>query len=464
MKLKLSIKSEEKKLLTFAIPYLLSNLVQSLYNVTDMIIVVKFCGKASMSGVATGSQVTMFVTQLVIGLCSGTTALIGRQLGAKKHKEMKETVGTLCFILLILGIVLTISLSVLINPILQVLQTPNESMKEASQFLRITCFGLVFIFIYNSLSAIMRGFGDSFRPLLLIGISCCTNVILDLILVVIFHMGARGVAIATVASQILSMLLCIPFLRKYKVIFGFHRDFFKLNKKRLIEIINFGGPTAVQNVITIASFMVVTAIVNSIGVTASATVGAVGKITNFALMPTIALQASILVIAAQNIGATNYDGAIKVMKTGMKVAFTISLIIFLIVQAIPDQLIRIFTTEPEVVRSGVIYIRRLSLDYFPATGLMCLVGLFTGAGHSKFCFIISIFSAFLFRIPVAYLFGIHLSQGLSGVGLAAPIASSAALICAIGFYTSNRWKKTSIMESTEKSMLENREEIFESCD
>lgn len=431
----------EKKLLAFAIPYLLSNLVQSLYNVTDMIIVGKVCGKASMSGVATGSQVTMFVTQLIIGLCSGTTALIGQQIGAKKEKAIKETVGTLFTVLLLLGIVLTICLPFLVKPILHLLQTPSESMEEASNYLTITLFGLVFIFIYNAFSSIMRGLGDSFRPFILIGIACCTNVVLDLILIIHFHMGARGAAIATVVSQVISMLLCIPFLQKYKYVFGFHRNYFGINKKRLGEILRFGGPTAVQNVVTIASFMVVTAIVNSLGVTASATVGAVGKITNFALMPVIALQASIMVIGAQNMGAANYEGAASVLKTGMKVAFTISFIIFVTVQAFPEQLIRIFTSEPEVIRSGVIYIRRLSIDYFPATGLMCLVGLFTGAGHSKFCFITSMFSAFLFRIPVAYIFGIRLNQGLAGVGLAAPIASSAALILAIGFYTSGRWKK-----------------------
>lgn len=439
MNLALRVKGEEKKLLTFAIPYLISNLVQSLYNVTDMIIVGKFCGKASMSGVAIGSQVTMFVTQLVIGLCSGTTALIGQQLGGKKHKDIQETVGTLFTILLALGVVLTISLPFLVNAILHALQTPMESMKEASNYLTITCFGLVSIFLYNAFSAIMRGLGDSVRPLLLVGIACCTNVVLDLILVIIFHMGARGVAIATVVSQVISMLLCFPFLRKYKSVFGFHKGYLGINKKRLGEIIRFGGPTAVQNVVTIASFMVVTAIVNSLGVTASATVGAVGKITNFALMPVVALQASIMVIGAQNMGATNYDGANKVLKTGMKVAFTISFIIFVIVQAIPEQLIKIFTSEPEVIQSGVIYIRRLSLDYFPATGLMCLVGLFTGAGHSTFCFITSMFSAFLFRIPVAYLLGIYLNRGLAGVGFAAPIASTAAFLLAIGFYISGRW-------------------------
>ncbi|WP_455714766.1 MATE family efflux transporter [Anaerosporobacter sp.] len=431
----------KKKLLTFAIPYLLSNLVQSLYNVTDMIIVGKFAGKASMSGVAIGSQVTMFVTQLIIGLCSGTTALIGQQIGGKKHKDMEETVGTLFTILLLFGIVLTIGLPFLVKPILQLLQTPKESMGEASRFLTITCFGLIFIFMYNAFSAIMRGLGDSFRPFLLVGIACCTNVVLDLILVICFKMGAKGAAIATVVSQIVSMVLCFPFLRKYKFVFNFHTSFLGINKKRLGEIIRFGGPTAIQNVITIASFMVVTAIVNSLGVTASATVGAVSKITNFALMPVVALQASILVIGAQNIGAADYDGAETVMKIGMKVAFTISLIIFVIVQAIPKQLIGIFTSEPEVIQSGVIYIRRLSLDYFPATGLMCLVGLFIGAGHSKFCFVSSIFSAFLFRIPAAYLLGIYWNQGLKGVGFAAPIASTAALVLATLFYTSGKWKK-----------------------
>lgn len=431
-----------KQLIKFAIPFLISNLIQSLYNVSDMIIVGQFNGQNSMSGINIGGQITQVLTQLVIGLCAGATALIGQYIGGKNKKDLKETIGTLLTVLLVVAIFFSIVLSIFRVPILHIMNTPKQAFQEANNYLTITSFGFIFIFGYNALSSVMRGMGDSVRPLVFVGISCTTNIIIDLFFVGGLHMGAKGAAGATVFSQAVSLLLCINYLRKNNFVFDFKLKSFRIKRNSFIKIMRIGLPTSVQNVVTGISFMVLTAIVNTLGVTASAAVGAVGKVTNFALMPTLAMQASIVAMSAQNIGAKNFGRAKSTMKIGMSMAGTISIIIVIIVQLIPDKIIRIFCDDKEMIESGVTYIKHLSLDYLPATVLMCLVGLFIGAGYSKFSLISSMLSAVFLRVPVAYILGIKYGEGLSGIGLAAPVATTGALILAIYFYYSGRWKNS----------------------
>lgn len=433
-----------KQLIKFAVPFLISNLIQSLYNVSDMIIVGRFNGQNSMSGINIGGQITQVLTQLVIGLCSGATALIGQYIGGNNRKDLKETIGTLLSLLLVIAITISSIIIAFRIPLLNIMNTPKEALEEAKGYLLITSLGFLFIFGYNALSAVMRGMGDSVRPLIFVGISCTTNIILDLVLVGGMHMGAKGAASATVFSQALSLSLCITYLRKNNFIFDFKFSSFHIKRNSFTKLMKIGLPTSIQNIVTGVSFMVLTSIINTLGVTASAAVGAVGKVTNFVLMPTLAMQASIIAMSAQNIGAKNYSRAKSTMKIGMSIVSTISFILVVIVQCIPDKILRIFCSDQAVIDSGVTYIRHLSFDYLPATVLLCFVGFFIGAGYSKFSLICSMLSAVFLRVPVAYLLGIKYERGLSGIGLAAPVATAGALVLTIVFYYSGIWKKSCI--------------------
>ncbi len=436
-----------KQLIRFAVPFLISNLIQSLYNVSDMVIVGQFNGQNSMSGINIGGQINQVLTQLVIGLCSGTTALIGQYMGGKNRKEVKETIGTLLTLLLTIAVIITSIMVIFRIPILHIMNTPKEAFDEANNYLLITSLGFLFIFGYNALSAVMRGMGDSVRPLIFVGISCTTNIVLDLILVGAAHMGASGAAGATVFSQTMSLMLCVAYLKKNHFLFDFKLSSFGFKRKSLCRILKIGLPTSIQNIVTGISFMVLTSIVNTLGVTASAAVGAVGKVTNFALMPTLAMQASIIAMSAQNIGAKEYGRAKSTMKVGMTIVCTISFVIVLIVQLIPSQILRLFCNDQDVIANGVIYIKHLSFDYLPATFLLCFIGLFIGAGYSKFSLISSMLSAVFLRVPVAYILGIKYGQGLSGIGLAAPIATSGAFLLAVLFYYSGIWKNSCIVSN-----------------
>lgn len=438
----LSEGSVVKQLILFSLPVLISNIIQSLYSTVDMLVVGQFAGEVSMSGVNIGGQVSFLITNMVFGLSVGATVLIGQYKGADDRKSMRETIATLFVSLFVSAVAMTIVMIALQEPLLRLIQTPAESFEEAKQYFFISMLGTIFIFGYNALSAVMRGLGDSKNPLIFVAIACAVNIVLDILLVAVLHMGAAGAALATVVSQAISMILCIVYLKGNDFIFDFSLDAFHgFSKKQLKLILKVGIPTSIQNVATSASFLFLTALVNSLGVMASAAVGAVGKLNGFAILPGVAMSTSVSAMAAQNVGAKKYDRAAKTMYVGMAIASAISLLIFFIVGVFPEQCMRLFGSNPEFLENGVSYIKSFKYDYLVAPLCFCFNGLFIGAGHTRFSLLNGIMSSILFRIPASYLFGIALKLGLIGVGLGAPIASGAALLFGLVFFLTGKWKK-----------------------
>ena len=182
------------QLIRFALPFMLSNLIQTLYNVADMLIVGNYCGPAGISGVNIGGQVTFIMTNIVIGLSVGGTVVIAQYLGSNDRQAMRESISTLITFLLAAAVVLTVSMMLLSDTILKLIQTPPEAYGQARDYLNITLTGTIFIFGYNAFSAILRGLGDSKRPLIFVSIACGINVILDLLFVGVSGMEAAGAA------------------------------------------------------------------------------------------------------------------------------------------------------------------------------------------------------------------------------------------------------------------------------
>ena len=435
-----------KQLIIFALPFLLSNLIQTLYSVVDMIVVGQFAGTASMSGVNIGSQVTLLITNMVLGLCVGATVLIGQYLGAGDRQALKETIGTLLSTLIVLAVVITIGMIAVEEPLLKLIKTPVESFSEAKAYFFTTALGTIFIFGYNALSAIMRGMGDSKNPLIFVAIACVVNIGLDIWFVCGFKWGAFGAALATVISQAISMILCVIYLVKNDFIFDFKPSSFKFHKERLMMLLKIGVPTSVQNVATSVSFLFLTTLVNSLGVIASAAVGAVGKLNGFAILPAVAMSSSISAMAAQNIGAGKIDRAKKTMATGMIIATSISVAVFALFNIFPSTFLRIFGNDEEMILQGTNYIHSFSFDYLIVPFVFCFNGLFIGAGHTTFSLINNCISAIFARIPASYVFGMVLDMGLFGVGIGAPVASLVSLIMGLIFFISGKWKKMTIIK------------------
>ncbi len=440
------------QLLLFSAPVLLSNLIQSLYSVVDMIVVGQFAGPVSMSGVNIGSQVTFLITNMVFGLSVGATVLIGQYLGAGRRDLLKETIGTLFSTLGILAAVLTVLMIAVTDPLLTLIQTPAESFSEAKSYFFVTMLGTIFIFAYNALSAVMRGMGDSKNPLIFVAIACVVNIVLDVLLVAKFNMGATGAAIATVVSQAISVILCIIYLKKNDFVFDFELSSFKIKKERLKMLLKVGVPTSVQNIATSLSFLFLTTLVNSLGVMESAAVGAVGKINSFAILPAAAISSSVSAMGAQNLGAGEEKRAVKTTFVGIIMACIISVIVFIIVSLWPEACLRIFSDDADMIEKGVEYMKSFRFDYVTVPFLFCFNGLFIGAGHTTFSLINNALSAVLIRIPMSFLFGMVLKMGLFGVGLGAPFASGISAVVALIFLLSGKWKTNKIVETTKEEI------------
>ena len=320
-----------KQLIKFSIPFLISNLIQTLYSVADMVIVGRYASTTSMSGVANGSQVQFVITNMVMGFTVGGTVLVAQYLGIGNRKAMKETISTLFTTLLVIAVVITTLMIFTMDPLLKLIQTPAEAFFETRAYFFVTTLGTIFIFGYNALSAVMRGMGDSKNPLYFVAIACVTNIILDLLLVAKYGMGAEGAAIATVISQAVSMILCIIYLKKNGFIFDFKLSSFKFYKDRFDLLLKIGIPTSAQNAIVSVSFLFLIALANTFGVSASAAVGAVSKLNSFAILPTVAVSASVSAMSAQNIGARQIRRAVQTLRTGIIFSLAISFIIFLFI-------------------------------------------------------------------------------------------------------------------------------------
>jgi putative MATE family efflux protein len=429
------------KLVVFAIPFLLSNLVQSFYNVADMLIVGNFCGMESLSGVNIGGQVTFVLTNTVIGFAMGATVLIGQYTGMGDKAALRRVTATIITLLTVLALALTVIMLFLRGPVLHLIRTPEESYAESDAYLTVTLVGTIFIFMYNALSAILRGMGNSRQPFYFVLAACIINVVLDLLFVAVFGWAAFGAALATVISQAISVFLCVRYMVKNDFYFDFKPRSFHIYGDQLRLIFKIGLPTCIQNSVTSVSFMFLTAITNIVGgVSASAAVGAVGRFNNFACMPANALSASISAMSAQNFGAGKPERAAKACFIGTAFTVAVTYAFFAFVMIFPAFAVEIFGSDPQMIQDGVTYLRAFAFDFLFIPFVFCINGFLMGGGHTLFTLITSMLSAVLLRVPVCYFFGITLGWGLTGVGLGAPVASAGVLVVIVVYLLTGRWK------------------------
>lgn len=435
-----------KQLILFSLPFIFSNIIQSLYNIADMLIVGRYIGKVGISGVNIGGQVTFLMTTVAISLCAGGTIIVAQYIGAKNRRNAQESIATLFTFLVFLSVCITVIMLIFDDIILDILDTPSEARQYAKDYLNITTLGLFFIYGYNALSGVMRGMGDSKTPLYLVAGACIINVILDLIFVGKMGMAVKGAAIATIISQAFSMFSCIIFLVKRNFMFDFKPSSFKIKFDKLRLILSTGFPIIVQNVFTTVSFLAMTTLSNGLGVTASAALGVVSRYNGFAILPSIAVGSSVSAMVAQNIGAGQLERAKHTMFSGIFISYVISIPIFLVTKFLGEHFVALFDKDPELISAGVKYLQYFSFDYISVPFLFSVMGLITGTGHTLFSSFVGVSSSILVRVPVAIYLVKFANLGLQGIGMSAPIATSISCIAATIYYISGHWKKPVIVK------------------
>lgn len=427
-------------LIKFTIPFLLSSLLQNLYGTVDLLVIGNFSTKANVSAVATGSQVMTLVTFFILGLTTGATVLIGQFLGAKHYKTVAEVIGNSIFVFGGLSVFMMIVFLFVHPYVLRLLNIPAEAEAAANTYTMICCLGIPLIVGYNTVCAILRGIGDSKSPLIFVAIACVVNIAGDLLLSGGFHMGAAGVAISTVAAQGISFISALLFLRKKGMGIPFSKKDIRFSMTMAKRIITLGIPIGIKSILVNLSFMLITSIINAMGVTYSAAMGVGDKIVGFAFLPQSSFATSISVVVAQNMGARKPERAKKATIYGMLTCIVIGFIFFAYSQVFPTVLPSLFTKDAEVQAMCGMYIKAYSYDAVLTSIVFCLSSMFTGCGKSTFTMLQDLASTFLVRVPVTYFVSRIAGATLFQIGLAAPVASIMGIAMCLVYLKSGRWK------------------------
>lgn len=431
-------------LVRFALPVLLALFLQNLYGAVDLMIIGQFSLASDVSAVATGSQMMFSITTIFIGLSMGATILLGQKIGNGRLNEAGDVIGTATVSFAILGIAFSI-ISIIAAPALAtVLQAPAEAFDGTVAYLRICSGGLLAIIAYNVLGSIFRGIGNSVMPLITVAISTVVNIAGDLLLIAVFKMGVAGAAIATVFAQIISVVISLFIIRKQGVPFVITKDSFKIKKGVLKNVFKLGVPIALQDTLVSSSFLFITAIVNSLGLIASASVGVAQKLSVFIMLVPSAYMQSMSAFVAQNVGAGKHDRAKKALLYGVGTSLIVGVVMAYFSFFHGDILISIFTREAALIPGAWEYLKAFAIDTLLVSFLFCYIGYFNGYGKTTFVMLQGIIGAFGVRIPVAFVMSQIFGDNLFFVGLATPASTVVQIIMCFAVYIvlQNKLKKT----------------------
>ena len=358
-------------LILFAMPVLFALFLQAMYGAVDLLVVGKFASSADVSAVSTGSQIMMTLTNLISSFAMGTTVLLGQLIGCGKKEEGGKAVGTAMVMFAGIALVMTVLLVCFAPQISSIMHAPKEAFDKTAAYVRICGCGMIVIVAYNLIGCIFRGIGDSKTPLFTVAIACVCNIAGDLVLCAGFHMGTTGAACATVFAQVVRVVVSFGFIRKKQLPFVFKKENVRIHKTLLKKMAGLGAPIALQDLLVSISFLIILAIVNSMGVTASAGVGVAEKVCAFIMLISSAFMQSMSAFVAQNYGAGRMDRAKK--------------------------------------------------------------ALYNGIGQTKFVMLQGIAGAFGVRVPVSYLMSLRPDTSLFKIGLATPMSSVVQLLLCLGF-------------------------------
>lgn len=421
-------------LLKFTLPLMLAVLIQALYGAVDLMIVGKFGGTAGVAAVANGSQIMQNVADFITGLSMGVTVLIGRCVGAKDQEGAARAVGGMTWLFVIVALVITALFEIFAEDMAVWMRIPEEAHARMVTYIRVCSGGVIFSTAFNIISGLFRGLGNSRSPLLFITVACVTNILGDLLLVGVFHLDVLGAAIATVFAQAVSVAFSLYKIKKDGLPFTVRREHFRKWRSAGHKIWRVGAPVAFQDLLVSISFLIIMAILNNIGLVASASVGIAEKLYIFLALVPISFMYALSAFVAQNMGAGQPQRAQQSMAIGMRVAFAFGVAMFAATMFAGDWLASLFTEDPVVIASTQTYLRGVGGEYLMLPFVFCFLGYFNGIGHTKFVFIEGLVSSFGARIPLCWLFSHLPGTNLFIIGLSVPASSAVSLLMCVLYY------------------------------
>jgi len=435
-----------KQLIVFSLPLFLSNLLQVFYNMVDMIIVGNVMGETGISAVSVGGDVTNLLMFMAIGFANAGQVLIAQYIGANKRENIGRFVGTMSGFLLVSALVFTTIGIIFQDLFLSLMNTPQVAFEGAAAYSLICIIGLVFIYGFNVVSAVLRGMGDSKHPFIFISIAAVLNVILDVVFVIYLDMGTAGAALATVISQAVSFITCLIYLYKHKLDFSLDitiKDFFIWNREMLSDLVKLGIPMAIKMASVQVSKLFVNAWVNVYGVAVSAFAGIANKMSSFSNLISAAMNTAGSTMVGQNIVAKKYDRVKKILKNLSVITLAVSTLLSILICVFPEETFSLFITEKDI---GVLelvdgYIPIAVLLFYAAALRAIMNALINGSGNYVVNFATAILDGIVLRIGLSLLFGELLNMQYYGFWLGDALAGFTPFWIGLIYYFTGAWKK-----------------------
>lgn len=427
-----------KMLVMFAGPILLADLVQQLYSVVDLIIVGKFVGSAGTVGVSTGGEISDMVTPVATGLAMAGQIYIAQLVGAKEDSRVKGTIGTLFTLMFGLSIVFSFMTVFGYRFILRLLNCPQEAFAQSAAYMLITTAGIPFIFLYNAICGVLRGLGESKRPLLFILVAAAVNIVLDVFMVAVLDMQAAGTAIATVMAQVGAASAAFIYLYKRRTQLGleFRLKYFKMDSKELRIILRLGIPKIFSSMCIRFSLLWCKSQINAFGLIASATYSVGNKLQKLCAVFVHSVCSGAAAMISQNIGARKYDRAKAVVWTTFGCTFLVATVLGFFALLVPRQMFAVFTSDPEVIEAGVVFMRILVITFYLSSVLSSFGAIVTGSGFAALDFLTGMMDGVVCRIGFSLLFVYVMGMGVEGYFLGSAMARSVPGLIVFGYFIS----------------------------
>ena len=434
MKQNLTTGSIPKTVLVFALPYLLSYFLQTLYGMADLFITGQFYGVDSITTVANGSQVMHMITVILVGLAMGATVIIGRAVGGNRMDEAGKAVGNTVTLFMVLAAALMAVLLCLARPIVILIGTPEGALAETVQYLVICFLGIPFITAYNIVSAIFRGMGDSKSPMYFIAVACAANIGLDYLFLGAWKMGAAGAALGTTLSQTISVVISLAVILRKNTGLSLKRSDFRPDRLMMGQILKIGFPVAVQDGCIQIAFLLITVIANHRGLDDAAAVGIVEKIISALFIVPSSMLATVSALSAQNIGAGKHKRASQTLRYATILTTAYGIVITILMELAVQPVMQLFTPDAAVVALGCQYMRGYIIDTIFAGIHFSFSGYFAAYGKSYIGFLHNIAAIALLRVPGSYLASRMFPETLFPMGLAAPAGSLLSVVICLGTF------------------------------
>ncbi|MDO4294433.1 MAG: MATE family efflux transporter [Eubacteriales bacterium] len=439
-----------EKITLFAVPMLIGNIAQQLYNTVDSIVVGRYVGDNALAAVGSASPILNLLLVLFIGISVGASIMVSQYFGAREKEELASTVGSCVTLTAVSTVFIMLIGPVIVPPLLRLLNTPESIFDWCAGYLNILFIGVAGVAYYNILSGILRGLGDSVSALMYLLVATVLNIILDIVFVANFNMGVPGVALATAIAQAVSAILCMWKLLHMKEIFVLHARDFIPTKKHTLDIVRLGLPSGATQAIFSMAMIVVQSLTNSFGETFIAANVIVMRVDGFAMMPNFSFGTALTTYAGQNVGAKRMDRVTAGARQGTLIAVGVSAAITALILVFGKYLMGIFTATEGLVELSMHLMQILAVGYIAMAVTQGLSGVMRGAGDTMTPMWISLITTVAIRVPIAY--GIswltrtsELPNGNQDcIYISLLISWLCGALITFFFYRRGRWKKKAL--------------------